>query len=85
MGQPIALGSKDELDFHSRGVSTKSEGIYIAFTQKEAALATAYENIKQRQLEASIKENEIVDNIVIFTRFHISNIFVCYIFNWISY
>lgn len=33
--------------------------------KQESALAIAYENIKQKQLEAIIKENEIVDNIVI--------------------
>ncbi|EKE03191.1 MAG: capsular exopolysaccharide family [uncultured bacterium] len=36
--------------------------------KQESALATAYNNAKQAQLEARIRENEVIDNIIVLTK-----------------
>ncbi|MEW5818904.1 MAG: hypothetical protein AB1782_01820 [Cyanobacteriota bacterium] len=54
----------EELIVQETNLPTKLMGLE-GLQKEEAALAIAYENIKQKQLEARIKESEIVDNIVL--------------------
>ena len=58
------LKGVQNFDEHQTSLPSKVLGLE-ELQKQEKALATAYENIKQKQLEATIQENEVVDNIVI--------------------